>query len=368
MQIQFQKSKKVWIAVALVIGGVAIFYPKVSSEISSKQNAMQQQSTVPVNMQASNQHGYFYKNNNQAGYIQWTEVDKQLSGQLQFLFSSTNPPQTKSESHAFKGVINSPNISITFTGNMLQDRYSGQTWTGTFNDKQLTLVVPSSDGKLNTVVFTAGTVEDFNQAVSSLQNTANQQAQAVQQQEANQKVEQQIQDTEKAIDNAMNNIQNGASKVANVSFDDLLQKDNKAWDKMQSDFQKQKNDMAQPLTGSQAAQVGSDVAVLGSDYAVFGSIKAEIDSRAYSVNNQISYVQDNINKIPKLWETVSLRGKYNTFNHDDIQAKIANANKQIASAQNTTKDAQNKSDSMINQANDFVKNAQDLANQYAHQK
>jgi hypothetical protein len=118
--------------------------------------------------------GYVAIYTNEAFFISWTAINSNLTGQLQTGRLDGNT--VTNSTHAFKGVFNSPSISINFTGSVLTDSLSGQTWTGTMKNGVLTLVYPADNGTLQTIVFKSGSINDYNQAINSLQAQGNSQA------------------------------------------------------------------------------------------------------------------------------------------------------------------------------------------------
>lgn len=106
-----------------------------------------------------------------AVFIQWTEHQGQLSGQLQAAWlTATSGYSAKWDTWAsmlkvesitrpFAGVRSGPNVTIT---------HSGGNWTGTIVRTNLQLIIPRQSGSLWKLVLTPGSVEEYNSAVSSL--------------------------------------------------------------------------------------------------------------------------------------------------------------------------------------------------------
>jgi hypothetical protein len=108
-----------------------------------------------------------------AVFIQWTERQGQLSGQLQATWIASDygysakwdvwaaTIKLQSSNRPFTGIRNGSSITLHFFD-------YGQNWTGTIRGKTLELVAPIRSGALSTLVLRPGTIEGYNQAVSSL--------------------------------------------------------------------------------------------------------------------------------------------------------------------------------------------------------
>jgi len=97
-------------------------------------------------------------------FIQWTEVDGSLTGQIEMVGRSIDDPFTPiSQSVPLSGVHNDPNVSLTLS----EPFGSSSTLTGTLRGDTLTLVAPDESGYLQTTVFRRATVEDYNRAVAA---------------------------------------------------------------------------------------------------------------------------------------------------------------------------------------------------------
>jgi hypothetical protein len=126
------------------------------------------------------QTGYLYSGIDNAIFIQWAKADQQIKGQMQtFHAKSKREGHTDSDSHSFEGLFDGENISLTVRGNGLEGLFPGRTSTGTLKGNRLTLVWPASDGTLSTTTLQPATVEDFNQAVVSLKEQAEQIRQSI---------------------------------------------------------------------------------------------------------------------------------------------------------------------------------------------
>ncbi|WCK57477.1 hypothetical protein PP175_25770 (plasmid) [Aneurinibacillus sp. Ricciae_BoGa-3] len=119
----------------------------------------------------SSEEGYLYTQNNIVMFIQWADTNNQLTGQVQETYLD-NTNTLHHDSHPFTGSHGKNNLSLMLSKN-ISNGWSGETWTGNLNGKELELVIPAN-GQLSTVPFTLGTLSDYNQKVSELQQQAQQ--------------------------------------------------------------------------------------------------------------------------------------------------------------------------------------------------
>lgn len=109
------------------------------------------------------QRGFLATSTQWVQFIQWTETNQQIVGQLESAqIDSTNSLQLQTGNYSITGVQNGDNISISISD-------LGTTLTGTLSGNTLTLVVPQQDGTLATEEFRPATVSDYNSALAALQ-------------------------------------------------------------------------------------------------------------------------------------------------------------------------------------------------------
>jgi hypothetical protein len=108
-----------------------------------------------------------------AVFVQWTERQGQLSGQLQAAWITSDygysakwgvwaaTVKVQSTNRPFTGIRNGGSITLHFFD-------YGQNWTGTIRGKTLELVAPLRGGPLSMLVLRPGTIGGYNRAVSSL--------------------------------------------------------------------------------------------------------------------------------------------------------------------------------------------------------
>lgn len=276
---------KFFLAICITIAISGCSKENINSTQSQVQNTTSPVSMLPTPTPTSanktdSPKGYLLVNNSEVLFIRWTEADKKLSGQLQMFFTQINKDKRENDSstHSFTGVIDKENISLNFTGSVWTDGLGGNTWTGTLKDKNLTLIIPNKDGKLNTFVFQSATVEDYNSAVSNIQNKVAddnqridiQKAQAIQAQAQADKLATEQNAVKNANQKLANNIgvlNNSIKNSVNIKrFDDILTSYNTHWKSMQDNYQKLKSHTSKnPLTSDDIYQGNSDLYNMNSD-------------------------------------------------------------------------------------------------------
>jgi hypothetical protein len=301
--------------------------------------------------------GYVLAVPTQAAFIRWTDKDKQLSGQLQI--ADLRDSKINSASNSFTGTQNGSDINITFTGSVWTDSLGGMSWTGTLKDKVLSLVVPGNDGKLNTVQFRAGTVEDYNNAVTDIQNKL---SDALNQAQAAKAEAQKVADQKsaaKALSDNLTYLKGSIAELANFKFDSTIKYYSKHLQEMQTDYKQLKADASvTPFDSSQLGTVQSDLGTMESDWGSIQSDVGSMQSDTNSLNGYIAPVQRYIKELQDSWDTVQKMGASTNISQDDLTATIKTGNDQIGASLALLMDAQQQAASYESQAKQILKEAE----------
>lgn len=120
-------------------------------------------SPIPTTSPAAR--GYVGSSDIDVIFLQWTETDHQLTGQIAWsqMLQFTDSPGTKETTSAITGVQNNDNVSLTF-----QQDGKPITLTGTVNGDHLVLTIANIEGGLRTVDLRTGTVNDYNRASQAM--------------------------------------------------------------------------------------------------------------------------------------------------------------------------------------------------------
>jgi len=122
--------------------------------------------------QAPAPNSYLSTSSTQIFFLQWTDNNGQLSGQLQEVYiSSTNPLQVQKVNESITGILSGSQISLSISMFGIT-----KTITGSFTDSTLKLVVPNQNGQLDTMTLHSATVDDYNKFANSFELNINKQA------------------------------------------------------------------------------------------------------------------------------------------------------------------------------------------------
>lgn len=326
------KIGKAFITLALYLGLIVLF-----SGCSSTGN---------------DQNSYVIMDSMYTAFIQWTEVDEELAGQLQLYHIDTDSLELESSSHSFNGLHNENSISLKFTSIIFLDSFSGQIWTGTLQKNELVLVISSNDGELNTIVFHKGTVEDYNENVADLQSELfNLQQQRVQQD---------------LLNNIVKNVTDGINKITYdlkfykdaSDFEYILNEYNYNWEIMLEDNEIMHDDAS--LYDYNFVQDDLNMLRLDNDY--FNSIDYSLESEInylndaiQQINNDIATLQNSLSKLRNLDSS-----KANDYDDSvnmviyDAEGFVNNALNSITQVRFQAEQINQNADVLLNEAEKFV--------------
>jgi hypothetical protein len=155
----------VWIVLVVASAACGSGAPHTSGAQGGAPQAPGAAATPPPG--GNNQQGYLSVADDFVVFLQWTEANGQLAGQLQSLSVTADAPYApKGANASFTGVRNGSNISLVFPvglGTQL-------TWTGTLKGDTLSVVTAAGGGYLANEEFHPGTVEDYNKAAAALRS------------------------------------------------------------------------------------------------------------------------------------------------------------------------------------------------------
>jgi hypothetical protein len=278
---------------------------------------------------------------NLAIFINWTETNNNLTGQLQQGTIDINTLAMTSENFSFTGVLNGGNISILLS--------NGATMTGTLSKNILTLLYPTSDGTMQTIVFKPGSVTDFNAAIGNFQNQKN------------------AKDASDTLSSSLAKINQDASQAARVSFDDDMNSFGSLLKGMQSYYQFLKSYVSeQPLTSGRLDAVSEQLNVVS---VRLDNIKnfLDVNSSAFGVSfgyhvqqAQALYTQlgNDITKLQQNWKIYqSLNVSADAVLTMESSSAIGNAQKQQAALSQRIATAQEQGNSYYSQGEKIYQTA-----------
>lgn len=308
----------------------------------------------------SKEKGYIYQSDSEVIFITWTKDNtNKIVGQLQITDLTNSGIQ--SSNHGFNGVIDGSNISITITGSVLNDGWTGKVFTGSLDGtSKLTLLFPATNGMMNSVAFSSGSVADFNNKVSSLNQTYAkiQSDRQAQDQKADQFSKQQS--IIKSVSSADKKVKDDTTALANVTFSDALSQYDSHLKELQQHYTKLKSDAnVQPFTSYQLSVVQYDLSAMQYDISAFEYSDTVMQSKNGNLQTMIKNVQDDIKNYNSIWSSYqSIGGQGSTITADDMSTSISNVQSQISKNGDTLKSAQAQADSYNKQAKDLYDTAE----------
>jgi hypothetical protein len=314
--------------------------------------------------------GYLGSGPSGVEFIQWTESQGRLSGQYQTLYvTEDNPLQVKNQNAAFTGILNASNMSLTFSALGFST-----TWIGTLKDDTLTLVKPNQNGLLITDLLRPGTVDDYNKAAATFQQsiqqkTANAQSTqaAVSARAARQKA---VADANFALASALSSLKNSVANLnQDTKFDHVLKAYATHWNTMQAHYQRMQADAAKrpfncdQLTAVQDDRVSlqDDLVSIHDDHGSFTDEQNIVTSDTADVSNQIRSTNQAL-QILQAAVTANPTGiPLPQFTPADVATEVAAAERALFSSDKAVKLAQGQAATfdqdaaqLLQTANDFV--------------
>lgn len=324
------------------------------------------------------QNGYLMSSESSVLFIQWTQVDKEMNGQLQVFSIKGRLEKTfDTSTHPFSGVKEGENVSLNFTDSMWTDALGGNTWTGKLKGNELTLIAPSEDGMLMPLKFKVAIVEDYNNAVITLKQQANSINENIQKRRENStKVEAQQQailERQHAVEDAN---QNGASLIMDLrnqtkglshaaTVNEVILQFKKSLEQMQETVTRLKKKAAEtPLKASKLREVESILREVESDKRQVESDVKSMESEIRGIESYIRPVVDNISRLLSAWEDLKQAATNNStntppmqFNELDIEQERRTAEDAINNARQVIERGANQVKAFDNQAQKILDNA-----------
>jgi hypothetical protein len=256
----------------------------------------------------NDQKGYLHADADSVMFLQWTEINGKLNGQMNVFYAKGGRRKsTETSSHSFEGISDGKNISLNFTGSQWTDGLGGKTWTGTILGGELTLVIPVNTGPLAPVKFGAGTVEQYNQAVLGIGQSAQDENTRTQKENA----EAQRTEAEKntviegnnRVRSSINALINSTNQLENsLKFDDVFRGYARTWEKMKADHKTLLDKAAEkPLTSYKLGTVQYLLGGLQYDVGIFESHSGTFDYKIARVNDAIKSVREAEKSLGDSW-------------------------------------------------------------------
>ncbi|WP_442603621.1 hypothetical protein [Paenibacillus sp. KN14-4R] len=328
-----------------------------ANPINAVTNTLQPQKTNEAN---NTQEGFLLVASGGVQFVQWTEVDKQLVGQVQtFHVIKDQSVKTDSKNDPFKGIRNGDSVSITLN--------DGKVLTGTLKNKELSLVFPDAQGNLNTNVYKPATVSEYNTAVSKLRDNVQDYNTKEQEKKAEAKT---INDQQEAVKNANNKLSNDISRLSNLSeslvkatdFDNVMKSYQAHWNQMQ-EHQKKMKELAsvKPFTDYQLTQVEYNLTQVEYDLTSIEYDDTSMDNKVGVINDYILSIKKQFSVVQSDWVTLQKVVSANTtgspkaqFTSKDIEQACQQAQDKIDSSISAVQKASQQAKEYDNKANQLT--------------
>jgi len=320
----------------------------------------------------NDQKGYLHADADSVLFLQWTEINGKLNGQMNVFFAKgSRGKSTGTSSHSFEGVSDGKNISLNFTGSQWTDGLGGRTWTGTISGDELTLVVPANNGTLSPVKFSVGTVAQYNQAVNGITQNV---------QDTNSKIQQQnaeaarIQTEKNAVNEGNSRVQSSLNALVTVTnqlenslkFDDVFSDYAKSWEKMKADHRNLQAKAGEtPLTGYKLGNIQYLLSGLQYDVGIFESHSGTVDYKLARVNEGIKSVREAQKNLRESWEFLQQAFSGNSsgsppaqFSEADLAQPLRDSEEKIQKAIAAIQQASKQRSLYNGQAKDLYKKAE----------
>jgi hypothetical protein len=327
------------------------------------------------NSKSSGQKGYLFSDSGSAWFISWTEVNNKLNGQLTvFYLKNEKRKAPETSSHPFEGMSDGTNVSLNFTGSRWTEALAGKTWTGTIKGKELTLVIPSDSGTLDTLVFRVGSVEQYNQAVQAIKAGAQQYNAKAQKEEdgRNEKIrkERAVANGNERIASSIKTLMYSTKEIETSSnYKEAFQKFSSTWKKMQKDYDifKEKTE-ATPMTQFRLEEVQYTLETLNYDLDAFRFNSESLEYIIKKVNDSTNDLRKEKDSLSESWialknaAVANMSGEQKPqFHEDDIKKILEIIDNSINKALSDVRQAKQQRDEYLKNAHDLYEKAKEQA-------
>jgi uncharacterized protein YoxC len=309
----------------------------------------------------NDQRGYLHSDGDGVMFLQWTNINNKLNGQMNVFYRKGGRGQsTETSSHSFEGVSDGKNISLNFTGSQWTVGLGGKTWTGTISGDELTLVIPLRSGSLAPVRFSAGTVEQYNQTVLGVKQSVEAENRRTQERQA-------VADAKERIRASLNRLAGHTGYLrTEVKFDDILESYAKALTKTQSDFKKVQDKAARKSSNQyQLDQVRYALDNVRYDVEQIGYHSNSLGYRVNTANEAIRVTKGAISSLREAWDELQRAVSTSTtetfsadYTESDILQPIREAEKEIARVSNTLQRASQQAGTIEIQSKELYRKAE----------
>src|SRR5258708_15394440 len=179
--------------------------------------------------------GYLTTGSNYVLFIQFTNTNGTLSGEWNEADVVTNTYKNILQVSPFQ-----TSFSAFLNGTQFNLDVNGRTYAGSFDGNNVTIEFPQQDGTLAPITLAPASIDNYNNAITNLQNTVTQEnqntadAQATTTATTNE--QQATSDANAQLGNALNQLGADTNTLSSISFSDTLNAYASSWQQMQKDY------------------------------------------------------------------------------------------------------------------------------------
>jgi hypothetical protein len=324
----------------------------------------------------NDQKGYLYSDGEGVIFLQWTEINSKLNGQMNvFHAKGGRGKSTERFSHSFEGVSDGKNISLNFTGSPWTERLGGKTLTGTISESELTLVIPASSGALAPVKFNAGTVEQYNQAVLDIKQAVQSENKKTQKETADAAgilaEKNMVIEGNNRVKFSLDGLTDSINRLeALVKFDDVFSSYSTTWETMKADHNTLLKEAAErPLTSYQLGKVRYDLGTLRYDKGALEYHSRTLAYKVRQINDASNSVREGQKSLRNSWGLLQQAVAANSsgtpngqFSESEISGPLHLADDQIRKASEEIQQASKRRASYHDLATELYRNAEAFVN------
>lgn len=319
--------------------------------------------------------GYLYTSPTNVLFVQWTNTNGKLSGNLQETYtSSTNSTQIQQLNEQFTGTQAGSvvNFSLSMFG-------ATRNITGSLNGSTLTVAIPDASGQIETIELHSATLAQYNSAINTLEAqiqgtvtaTATQTPDVVQlptqtgTQLPMSKFDQQqvVTQANNALGSALYALQADTSVLgSSMNLGNLFPIYQANWQQMQQYYQQEQAAASNGCSAYSAAKYYDG----GVNYYL-GSIQSSDSTLSYiqqNINTDITAIQQDMQTVQSDWQQLQNAVSADTastptpaFNNLEVTQALQAAQNQITNVQAQLKNAQSRATQYDNEANQLKKQA-----------
>jgi len=304
--------------------------------------------------------GYLASGSTYVLFIQFTNTNNTLSGEWNQATIITNTVNNMLQVSSFQ-----TNFSAFLNGTQFNLDESGRTLAGSYNGNNVTIEFPQQDGTLAPITLTPASIDDYNTAITNLQNTVNQDNQNAADVQATSialsATATATADQQNRLNYDLQNIGGAISSLnTDANFNSLFGQYQNDLNQEQKDYQTEQTDAQAGCSNGNAGVVASDVGAIQSDVGTIQSDDGAFGSDKSAVSSDISNVQSFIDAIQQHWNNLGRQSPGVT--QSDIDTALHKGNTAIQNAQAAIGSATSKIQGYDSTAQQILQQAKNLYN------